>query len=160
MAEGPALDLFHQVQAALDTGPRIAAFQYASRYWEGRWLASRMFRFQNPVKWGEFLARTATEKGMPAAIRLDMDEQLCLAPCIVSTAHTLPSIFGVYGRPETAFGVADEMIVDEAGQAPQDLITPVTAFARRAIFLGDTKQIEPVRGMTPERDYDSLIPGG
>jgi hypothetical protein len=152
MAEGPALDLFHKVQAVLDTGPRIAAFQYASRYWEGRWLTSRMFRFQNPVKWAEFLAQTATEKGMATAIRLDMDEQLCLAPCIVSTAHTLPSIFGVYGRPETAFGVADEMIVDEAGQAPQELIAPVTAFARRAIFLGDTKQIEPVRGMTPERD--------
>jgi superfamily I DNA and/or RNA helicase len=151
-ADKASLELFHKVQAVLDTGPRLAAFQYASRYWEGRWLLSRMYRFQNQAQWTDVLARTATEQGMPAAIRLDMDEQLFLAPCVVATAHTLPMIFGIFGRPEAAFGVADEMIVDEAGQAPQELIAPVSAFAKRAIFLGDTQQIQPVRAFTPERD--------
>jgi hypothetical protein len=151
-AEQAALDLFHQVQAAIDEGPRIATFQLAARYWEGRFLLSRLHRFQNSVEWRQTLSATATEQGLAAAIRLDMDEQLSLAPCIVATAHSLPTIFGVQGRPEAAFGIADEMIVDEAGQAQQELIGPVTAFAKRAIFLGDIEQIEPVRAVTPERD--------
>src|SRR6202041_1378685 len=86
--EEAAVQLFHKVQSALDVGPRLAAFHYASRYWEGRWILSRLERLQNQIEASASLARVAVEKGMAAAIRQDMDEMLYLAPCIVATAHT------------------------------------------------------------------------
>lgn len=145
--------VIERVEVALDSGPRLAMFHMAARYWEARFLASRAERLiAGGSKVAPELARIARDEGYQAAIREEMRELLFLAPCIVATAHTMPTIFGPKNRYETLIGIADTLIIDEGGQAQPEVVGPAMAFARETIVLGDNNQLEPVRRLSPEQD--------
>lgn len=69
-----------------------------------------------------------------------------ICPCVVSTFYMAPKLFE-YTRNdqlEYNFGLADLLIVDEAGQVSPEIGLPAFAFAQKALVVGDLMQIPPV----------------
>ena len=78
----------------------------------------------------------------------------CITPCICSTFYSLPGFFNVWqkGWRETLLKQAQYLIVDEAGQVLPEIAVPSFALAKKAVVIGDTKQIEPVWEIPVEID--------
>lgn len=121
-----------QQQKLLDVVWRPIIFQLAARYWETRWLASVI----------------ATPE--PGSRKNALRHAAMLFPCIVATLHSAPRLLGEGRRPLFAF--LDLLIIDEAGQAAPELGVPVLSLAKKAVVVGDMKQLSPVSSVTPEVD--------
>lgn len=75
------------------------------------------------------------------------DEIKYVSPCVVSTFYMAPKLFEYTrkdGRKTYNYGLADLLIVDEAGQVSPEIGLPVFALAKEALVVGDVKQIPPV----------------
>jgi hypothetical protein len=128
--EANGLDLDELQSAAeliLDTQQRHRAFCLATHYWEGRWLQEVRARQQAP-----------REPDQRAHMRLAM-----LAPCHVVTCFSLPRAADVL-LPKSSGLLLDLLIVDEAGQVSPEVGAAAFTFARHALVVGDSYQLEPV----------------
>lgn len=70
-----------------------------------------------------------------------------VCPCVVSTFYMAPKLFeykSKKGYKTYNYGFADLLIVDEAGQVSPEIGLPSFALAKRALVVGDVKQIPPV----------------
>jgi len=140
------LSIFHALEDAIDVGPRVEAFHLAARYWEARFLLHLQQR-QQAIR-SETIYQPPQDAD--ARLREEIDPMLMLAPCVVATAHSLPRFACTFGR--YAWGVADLLIIDEAGQASPEIVSASLALARRALVVGDTRQLDPVWSDTPTGD--------
>jgi DNA topoisomerase IA len=132
--------LLRRLQDWLDLNVRPRLFHLAARYWEGRYLDSRL-KFQERAR-------------NHAAETMSSEEQLrelaMLAPVFVVTAFSLPKLMRrhLHGADEGGtpymFGQAELLIVDEAGQGTPEVGASAFLFARQAIVVGDVAQLEPV----------------
>lgn len=116
---------------------RYDMFTTALRYWTARFLDEA----------GSL--PTYAEKSREVWSRYTM-----MTPCFVSTLHSLPGFFGngsSWGKGETT-DVIDLLIIDEAGQVSPEVGVPAFAMAKKALVVGDTKQIEPVWGVNALSD--------
>lgn len=144
---------------ALDTTLRYQAFVDAVRYWEGRWIEeTKAFLALPPSK-----QRRCGEK----TVKKRWYQRAMLTPCFVSTFYMVPKFFNYSKRLEEKNGNSvfsylsltdfiDYLIVDEAGQVPPEVGAGVFALARRAVVVGDVKQIEPVWNILPKVDLGNL----
>lgn len=85
------------------------------------------------------------------------DEIRYVCPCIVSTFFRAPKLFEFKhkdGRRNYNYGFADLLIVDEAGQVSPEIGLPTFALAKKAIVVGDIKQIPPVYSVPEITDED------
>jgi len=85
------------------------------------------------------------------------DEIRYVCPCIVSTFFRAPKLFEFKhkdGRRNYNYGLADLLIVDEAGQVSPEIGLPTFALAKKAIVVGDVKQIPPVYSVPEITDDD------
>lgn len=85
-----------------------------------------------------------------------------ICPCIISTFYMAPKLFSYNRKGNNSqedksenkesckltqnynFGLADLLIVDEAGQVSPEIGLPTFALAKKAIVVGDVDQIHPV----------------
>jgi hypothetical protein len=142
---------------ALDTGLRHDAFQLAIHYWEGRWLMGMDEFFSDDLK-------RKNKLNMEAKWR----RYAMLTPCFVSTFFMLPKYFRYYApnRDRTdvislpLFEFIDLLMVDEAGQVPAEIGGASFALAKKAIVVGDIKQIEPVRNTMYKVDIGNMHRNG
>lgn len=70
-----------------------------------------------------------------------------VCPCVVSTFYMAPKLFEYTpkrGGKTYNYGLADLLIVDEAGQVSPEIGLPTFALAKKALVVGDMKQIPPV----------------
>lgn len=90
------------------------------------------------------------------------DEIKYICPCIISTFFIAPKLFVKNRKDDNSkedksenkesrklpsnynFGLADLLIVDEAGQVSPEIGLPTFALAKKAIVVGDVDQIHPV----------------
>ncbi|TPG53644.1 hypothetical protein EAH89_15670 [Roseomonas nepalensis] len=137
--------VFHAFEDLMDLGPRVIAFHLAARYWEARHLMWHRERTSSP-------SGPVFEPGK--ALRAEIDGALMIAPCVVATAHRIPRVAMVMRNPVNgmAWGVADLLIIDEAGQAQPEIVSAALAYTRRALVVGDILQLEPVWSETAARD--------
>lgn len=145
---------------ALDTTLRYNAFVAAVHYWEGRWLEETAnflrLSLNEPCKCGE------------EASKAHWLRRAMLTPCFASTFYTAPKFFDYArylekddsGKPLfenlPLYDFIDYLIVDEAGQVPPEVGAGVFALARRAVVVGDVKQIEPIWNILPKVDLGNL----
>lgn len=151
-------DFFEAIRY-MDTTLRYRAFNLAIHYWEARWLDEIEPILQQG---GEFIKRG--QKKMEAMWR----RYAKLTPCFVATFFMLPSYFtysrrndentGFFNLPSLNF--IDLLIVDEAGQVGPDLGGAAFALAKRAIVVGDRKQIPPIQKVTSKVDSGNLFETG
>ncbi|MGP9845093.1 DEAD/DEAH box helicase [Brachybacterium sp. 107] len=135
-----------ELDKALDTTLRYAEFWLAVHYYEAEWLLAK------------HLGRTKRFKSTVDVLPLVWPQAAALTPCFVMTLYQVPKYFGRYTMPgePKAFDVGriDLLIVDEAGQVDTPLALPVIALARRALVVGDEKQLAPVWALDEETDRE------
>lgn len=81
-----------------------------------------------------------------------------LTPCFVSTFHSAPRVLNYYEEKTTHYllDFVDCLIVDEAGQASPEISVGPFALAKKAVVVGDIKQIEPVWNILDAVDKANL----
>ncbi|HEV8512185.1 MAG TPA: DEAD/DEAH box helicase, partial [Cyclobacteriaceae bacterium] len=140
----------------LEVSIKNEMFYLAVHYWEGRWIIETEKAMEDKLD----------KKGMPDTLwrfqRLAM-----LTPCFVSTFYMTPKFFSyfkflkklttknIFERPPLLESI-DLLIVDEAGQVSPEVGAATFALAKRAIVVGDVKQIEPVWNVPSKVDHANL----
>lgn len=133
-------ELVKHLQDWLDQNVRPQLFHFCARYWEGRFVQSRM----------ETLKRLRADTTYNLSSEEQLRELAMLAPVFVVTAYSAPKLMrrqleDLEGDvPPYLFGEADLLIVDEAGQGTPEVGASAFLFAKRAIVVGDIEQLEPV----------------
>lgn len=142
------VDVIRETQDFLDQTVRPKMFHLAARYWEGRYVEKELGGPEETN--GEWISRPGAEESLR--------DLAMLAPVFVSTAFSAPKLMranefdqGRLNFPYLA-GKADFLIMDEAGQATPEIGVSAFSFARKAIVVGDTEQLEPVWGITQGND--------
>lgn len=135
--------LIKQIQDWLDLIIRPNLFHVAARYWEGRY-----------IQYKKYIAHNAIKPNSADKLR----ELAMLAPIFVTTSYSAPKLMQCSDENREynyLYGNADLLIVDEAGQGTPEIGACVFSFAKRAIVVGDIKQIKPVWNIT--EPIDKLI---
>ncbi len=143
----------------MDISLRHEAFLLATHYWEARWLMATQDVFEND-----------TEKGTgEKVITAKWKRRAMLTPCFVATFYMAPTHFlysQFQGENEEGnpifeylplYNFLDLLIIDEAGQVTPEVSIPIFALAKKAIVVGDLKQIEPIWSIPPQIDKGNLI---
>lgn len=142
----------------LDVTMRHKAFQLAIHYWEGKWL----------LKLEEDLLSTIFDGRNEEKSINRWRRQAMITPCFVSTFYMAPKFFSssrflqntdkgdpIFDNPPL-YDFIDLLIVDEAGQVSPEVGIPTFSMAKRALIVGDIKQIEPVYNITSKMDVGNL----
>ena len=153
------LDHHASIQRIADCGMRFHLFLLATHYWEGRWLLE-MHRFLPHAQADN--TKSGNPKTGKARVIPRWRRRMMLTPCMVSTFAMLPQhmTYSVYEdgyRTRFLWNFIDLLIVDEAGQATPETGGPAFALAKRAIVIGDTRQIEPISDIPKPVDIGNLI---
>lgn len=138
----------------LDRGPRFELFRLATHYWEGRWLQAMEEDLAE-------ITSSARKRGK-ATLVPRWHRRMMLTPCAVATFASLPNRLS-YSRMEgdkwaTEYlcDFVDLLIVDEAGQTLPEIGGAAFALAKRALVIGDTRQIEPISSVPKAVDFGNL----
>ncbi len=157
-AQSPDTGDLEAIDALCDVTLRHRLFLLAGRYWEGRWLQEMTGLAGRHEHLAGKTGRTTVE---PRWRR-----RMMVTPCAVATLFTLPSLLEVSVRKGDGFvddylyEAIDLLIVDEAGQVAPEVSGAAFALAKRALVIGDTKQIEPIHSATPSVDQANLVTSG
>lgn len=141
----------------LEVSLKNEMFYLATHYWEGRWI----------LETERVLAEERLFKNGQVDSLMRFQRFAMLTPCFVSTFYMAPKFFSyskfvkklmtrnVFEAPPLLESI-DLLIVDEAGQVSPEVGAATFALAKRAIVVGDTKQIEPVWSVPQKIDHANL----
>jgi hypothetical protein len=144
--------LVDQVHEIIDRVLRFKLFKLATHYWEARWLLEMKL----------FIANKDSDKKSQKKVLRKLRRFAKLTPCFVSTFYMVPSAFVARKREDNVwkndplFNEIDLLIVDEAGQALPEVSAASFAFAKCALIVGDTDQIEPIWSVPASVDRANL----
>ncbi|HFC12588.1 MAG TPA: hypothetical protein ENJ56_07060, partial [Anaerolineae bacterium] len=134
----------------LDVTLRHELLQWATHYWEGRWLLAAH----------EPMDDLRSQTGQLA----HWQRNALLTPCFVTTLQSGPAFFEYddedLGERQPFFALLDLLIIDEAGQVLPEVAGAMFALAQQALVVGDTKQIEPIWNVPRAIDIDNLYSTG
>lgn len=125
---------------AADTSIRQLLFKQATHYWEGRWL----------MEMRKLLPGDDRRKKGKSAMEAKWRRRAMITPCAVSTMFRLPGLFTASRKNDDEwyniplYNFIDLLIIDESGQVSPSIGGTGFALAKRALVVGDTKQITPV----------------
>lgn len=137
---------YEDINIKLDITSRAEAYKWAIHYWEALYLKD-LKKYLDSDNKKEFGFKEYKKK---------LQRWAKVFPCFISTTHTLPSIAFQYGWSKPFFGLFDQIIFDEAGQVCAEVGALSFAYAKRAIVVGDTKQIEPIWTINRHVDIGNL----
>lgn len=141
-----------------DTSLRFEIFLLTTHYWEGRWLLEVTRTLPDILKSRTKTGRKTLEKNWRRWMKL--------TPCVVATFFRLPTEMSCSRHDgngyvdDYALNFIDLLIVDEAGQVLPEVAAPSFALARRALVIGDTRQIEPIWSIPAAVDIGNLLSAG
>ena len=145
------------LQDELDQTIRFQNFWLAVHYWEARWLEEIETALNTDM------LRLRGRRAMEAKWR----RYAMLTPCFVSTLYTLPRFFvrtlmeeGEWVSHIPLLNFIDLLLVDEAGQVAPEVGVAAFALAKKALVIGDSKQIEPIWMMYKPFDNENLTKAG
>ncbi|HBF19029.1 MAG TPA: hypothetical protein DDW81_02965 [Cryomorphaceae bacterium] len=143
----------------LDVSLRHKAFWLSIHFWEAKWLqASQDYLNDNRKE----------NKGTEGRMNL-WRRRAMLTPCFVSTFFMAPRFFSYSkhaGKTDADGNLwesppleefVDLLMVDESGQVTPEVGLPSFALCKKALVVGDVKQIEPVWNIIPKVDIGNLI---
>lgn len=142
----------------IDVGLRFELFRLATHYWEGRWLMAMEADLAEIVG-------SAGKRGRSTLVPR-WHRRMMLTPCAVSTFATLPAKLAYSRRDggewanEYLYNLVDLLIIDEAGQALPEVAGASFALAKRALVIGDLRQIEPISSVPRAVDVGNLREAG
>lgn len=142
-----------KINEYIDTKVRYIEFWLAVHYYECRWLLKEDVLMENQAK-----------KGDENAVKSLYNRLAMITPCIVMTFFMLPKRFEIKNSNDKIsnylYNFIDLLIVDEAGQVSPEIAAASFALAKKAIVVGDEKQIPPVWGINKALDESLAIKNG
>lgn len=138
-----------ELDKVLDVTVRMAEFWIAIHVYECDWLLA----CQND----EIIKEEDRFKSTREVLGKYWDQAPCLTPCFVMTAYMLPRMFKRYskdGCPKFDLERIDLLIVDEAGQVDVPIGLASFGIAKKAVVVGDTKQLDPIWAFDEISDKD------
>lgn len=142
-----------KINEYIDTRVRYIEFWLAVHYYECRWLLKE-----------EVLMDAKIKKDEEKAVKSLYNRLAMITPCMVMTFFMLPKRFEVKNSNEKTsnylYNFIDLLIVDEAGQVSPEIAAASFALAKKAIVVGDEKQIPPVWGINRALDKSLAIKSG
>lgn len=136
------------LDAWLDTEVRYVMFWLAVHYYEARWLEgeNELTPKQKGTNFDNVLIKLFKRLGL-------------ITPCLVMTFYMLPRQFEAFfdNRRGYLYEFIDNLIVDEAGQVTTEIAACSFALAKKALVVGDEKQIPPVWGIDRPLDKSLAI---
>ncbi|MDY5274003.1 MAG: AAA domain-containing protein [Arcanobacterium sp.] len=139
-----------QLDQKLDVTLRYAEFWLAVHYYEACWL-----ELGNA---NAFIPKEERYKSLASYAERYWKQAPLLTPCFVMTCFQVPKYFKLFSRPgeNLQFDVSriDLLIVDESGQVDTPVGIPSFALAKRALVVGDEKQLSPIWSVDPQTDQD------
>lgn len=150
-------ETLHEANDRADTKIRFKLFLLACHYWEGRWLLE-------VDGCDEELLDVRGKRGKQV-IEDRWRRRMMLTPCAVSTFYMLPGEFRYLAHQgeyisSYLYDFIDILIVDEAGQVLPEVAGASFALAKKALVIGDVKQIEPIWSIPRSVDIGNLIHHG
>lgn len=148
--------VFIEIDKKADIKIRFDMFLIATHYWEGRWIMD-MEKLIEKVhldsnKWSYRKYREDNWK-----------RRMKITPCAVMTSYMLPHYFSFsrkindnLKKDDYLYDFIDLLIVDEAGQVPPEVAGAGFSLAKKALIIGDTKQIPPISNITKSIDIGNL----
>lgn len=137
-----------ELNSWLDTNTRYISFWLAVHYYEARWLEgdSNITQKQKGTNFDNVIRKLYQ--------RLSL-----ITPCLVMTFYMLPRELEVSfdGTRGFLYNHIDLLIVDEAGQVSTEIAACSFALAKKAIVVGDERQIPPVWGIDKPLDKSLAI---
>lgn len=143
----------------VEKGVKYDLFYLAVHYWEAKWI----------VETKSALISGDTQRNGPEAAKSRWRRFAMLTPCFVSTFYMTPRFFtyskfigkdsnnrNIYESPPLLEFI-DLLIVDEAGQVSPEVGAATFALAKKALVVGDVKQIEPVWNVPEKVDFGNLL---
>lgn len=144
-------DALLKLDKILDTTVRYVEFWLAIHYYECQWLLD----CSSP---NNLIPKEDRWKNTAPIQEKYWHQIASLTPCLVMTEYQLPKFFTKYGgkeKPDTYDAERiDLLIVDEAGQVNPPVAIASFALAKKAVVVGDTKQLSPVWSLTSESDSE------
>ena len=142
---------FETLDRDMDCTVRFDLFRLATHYWEGRWLL-QMHELMPDV------AEEMEKQARKDAVR-NWRTRMMLTPCMVSTFATLPGRMVSFERgvESQLYNFIDLLIIDEAGQTLPEVAGASFALSRKAMVIGDTRQIEPIVKLRKSVDIGNLV---
>lgn len=145
-----------EVADALDVTLRHRAFLLATHYWEGRWL----------IETEVAVELDSLRKTGEASMKERYRRYAMLTPCFVATFYMAPKFFyyteyagGEFPKsPLRSF--IDLLVVDEAGQVTPEVGAATFSLAKKALVVGDIKQIDPIWKIPKSIDASNLEKSG
>ncbi len=147
MGKQVSVNDFQKVLGVVDGLHRHAAFQFATHYWEARWL----------LVVDDIVNAKINKNRQPQGFfgsQEDWQRRAMITPCFVATFSTAPAFFN-YQLPK-GVPLIDLLIVDEASQVSAEEGAACFSLAKRAVVVGDPQQLEPVREIPPYIDIENL----
>ncbi|MBB5832494.1 DEAD/DEAH box helicase [Brachybacterium aquaticum] len=142
-----AAETLEALDEVLDRTLRYAEFWLAVHFFEAQWLLT-----------DDFLEEKERFKTTRDAVDRYWPQAAALTPCFVMTVYQVPRYFGLWTKeeepPRFDAGRIDLLVVDEAGQVDTPLGLPILGLARRAVVVGDEKQLSPVWSLDEETDRE------
>jgi len=143
----------------LEKGAKYDLFHLAVHYWEAKWV----------VETRSAMINGDTQRNGAEAAKNRWRRFAMLTPCFVSTFYMAPRFFtyskfigkdgnnrNIYESPPLVECI-DLLIVDEAGQVSPEVGAATFALAKKALVVGDVKQIEPVWNVPEKVDFGNLL---
>lgn len=127
---------------------RYIEFWLAVHYYEAVWLSEELNRED-----------TMTDSPTKKSLTILFERMAMLSPCMVMTFFILPKQFYYSENNLTHYmlNYIDLLIVDEAGQTSPEIAAASFSLAKKAIVVGDEKQISPVSGTDKGLDISMAI---
>lgn len=123
-------NLYSVIQDNLDKTLRPQLFHICARFWEAQYIITK--------KKSMNVSTSSIDK---------LRELAMLAPVFVTTSYSVPKLMRNTDRSNLSdymYGAADFLIVDEAGQCAAEVGSCSFLFAKKALVVGDVKQLSPV----------------
>lgn len=140
--------IFDEIDKFLDISLRYCEFWLSIHYYEACWLEF--------AQEGVLLDENERWKNTPAVQEIYWKQGPNLTPCFVMTEYQLPKYFTSYNSETKEklpdYGRIDLLVTDEAGQVNTPVAMAGFSLAKRAVVLGDTKQLAPIWGLDEETD--------
>ncbi|MCL5284189.1 MAG: AAA domain-containing protein [Nitrospirae bacterium] len=138
----------------MDTTLRYRMFRLATHYWEGAWIKeckTTIHSGNDQLKDTKGVKKTQRKWRRWAKI----------FPCTVSTFHKFPDAFSAWeGDKKYLYDFIDLLVVDEAGQVSPEVAGASFSLAKKALVVGDVKQIEPVWSIREIVDRGNMLKSG
>lgn len=144
--------IMDELDGLLDTTVRYTQFWLAVHYYEARWVGHE--------EDNSYLLPDELKKSTPAVMNEYWRQAAALTPCFVMTEFQIPRWMKLCTKEKGQhydLERVDLLIVDEAGQVDTCVGAAAFSLAKRAIVVGDDRQLSPIWSMEAETDKQKII---